>query len=358
MIDSRRRSSRLSEAVRDLPPGYFALVMATGIVSLAAHFLLLEPIAIALFWINVAAYGALWILTLWRLAKFGRRMAEDLSNHARGAGFFTLPAGTCVLGSQWVVLRSQLAVAAVLWIAGIALWAVVTYGFFAAVTVAAKKPALGEGLNGTWLIAVVAMQSIAVLGCLVAPFFASSERVLTLAAAMHTGGFMLYLPLIALLLYRWTFVEFTPQQLTPPYWINMGALAISTLAGCRLLQSSAGHPLLSRLKPFLEGGTFFFWTAATWWIPLLLVLGFWRHVVRRVPLRYDPQFWGMVFPLGMYTTCTVQLSHTLDLPGLMGLARVFVWPALVAWTATFIGMLLRIAGALAAIRGSKDVERG
>jgi tellurite resistance protein TehA-like permease len=86
------------------------------------------------------------------------------------------------------------------------------------------------------------------------------------------------------------------------------------------------------------GFTFFFWAAATWWIPLLLVLGFWRHVIRRVPIVYDPQYWGMVFPLGMYTTCTVQMARALDLPQLMGVARVFVWPALFAWLVTFVGM--------------------
>ncbi len=328
--------------IEKLSPGYFSLVMATGIVSLAAHFLDLDPIAMALFWINVVAYGVLCILTLARLLWCVRKVAADLSDHARGPGFFTLPAGTCVLGVQFVILRAQPHVAIALWFVGIASWVIVTYGFFTAVTVKAKKPALGDGLNGTWLIAVVAMQSIAVLGCLVAPSSSSPATVIFVAAAMHMGGFMLYLPLIALLLYRWTFVDFTPQQLTPPYWINMGALAISTLAGARLLQSTVDTPLLHRLTPFIEGATFFFWTAATWWIPLLLLLGFWRHVVKRMPLVYDPQYWGMVFPLGMYTTCTLQMSRALELPGLMPVAHVFIWPALISWLVVFCGLMLTL----------------
>jgi hypothetical protein len=40
-------------------PGYFALVMTTGIVSLAAHFLGHEHLAQALFWLNVFACRAL-----------------------------------------------------------------------------------------------------------------------------------------------------------------------------------------------------------------------------------------------------------------------------------------------------------
>ena len=47
-------------------PGYFALVMATGIVSLAAHFLGHEYIAQALLWLNVFAYAVLWAITFIR----------------------------------------------------------------------------------------------------------------------------------------------------------------------------------------------------------------------------------------------------------------------------------------------------
>ncbi|MFN2634189.1 MAG: hypothetical protein ABR610_12305 [Thermoanaerobaculia bacterium] len=50
--------------------------------------------------------------------------------------------------------------------------------------------------------------------------------------------------------------------------------------------------------------TLLFRAAATWWIPMLLILGFWRHVTRRFPLTYNPLYWGAVFPLGMYTVCT------------------------------------------------------
>lgn len=338
MPDEPPSRGRLSAAIEALPPGYFALVMATGIVSLAAQFVGMKVVPTALFWINVAAYSVLCALTLARLARHPRRVADDLGDHARGPGFFTLPAGTCVLGAQFAILRESPSIAAGLWIAALVLWALVSYGFFASVTIKAEKPALSEGLNGTWLVSVVSMQALAVLGCVTASSFSEPSLVLFVATAMHMGGFMLYLPLIALLLYRWTFVAFTPFQLTPPYWINMGALAISTLAGARLLQSAGISPLLQRLTPFLQGSTFFAWSAATWWIPLLVVLGVWRHGFRRVPFRYDPQYWGLVFPLGMYTACTVQLSRALEVPQLEDLARVFVWPALLAWGATAIGM--------------------
>src|SRR5262249_30275259 len=71
---------------------------------------------------------------------------------------------------------------------------------------------------------------------------------------------------------------------------------------------------LQEMLPFLRGFTMLFWATATWWIPMLLTLGFWRHVYKRFPLRYDPLFWGAVFPLGMYSVSTKQLSLAFQLP--------------------------------------------
>lgn len=60
----------------------------------------------------------------------------------------------------------------------------------------------------------------------------------------------------------------------------MGAMEISTLAGARLLENASDAPFLASLLPFLKGFTVFYWATATWWIPILLVLGVWRHLIQ------------------------------------------------------------------------------
>jgi tellurite resistance protein TehA-like permease len=97
--------------------------------------------------------------------------------------------------------------------------------------------------------------------------------------------------------------------------------------------------MLRDLLPFVKGLTLMFWATATWWIPMLVILGIWRHGFSRFPLRYDPLYWGAVFPLGMYTVCTVRLSHVIDAPYLLVISRVFVFVALAAWTLTITGLI-------------------
>lgn len=341
MSPSLKRAGRnLDEALSELYPGYFALAMATGIVSVAAYLLELRRVAWLLLWINEAAYIVLWLLMLLRLVRHFRLVVRDLTDHTRGPGFFTLVAATCVLGSQFVILERDYATARFLWWLGLALWLTVTYSFFAAVTVRERKPGIEAGLNGAWLIAIVATQSVSILSALIAPSVDRGQDVLRFfALAMYLFGGMLYILIIVLIFYRFTFYTFDPANLTPPYWINMGAVAITTLAGATLLLGAREWGFLAELSPFLKGFTLFFWATGTWWIPLLLILGAWRHLVRRFPLRYDPQYWGMIFPLGMYTACTFQLARATELPFLVPIASSFVYIAIGAWSVTFLGLL-------------------
>ncbi len=332
---------KIKYEVNSLYPGYFAFVMATGIVSIASYLQGLFSLSRALLFINILGYVVLWFLTLFRLLRYFPGFKADLTSHIRGPGFFTLVAGTCILGNQFVLIAQDFTTAMYLFSAGTVLWLILIYAFFTAVITGKTKPDLGKGMHGGWFISVVATQSVSVLGALVASgFFPMQMHILFFSLFLYLLGSMLYLIIITLVFYRLTFFNLTPEEFIPLYWVDMGAAAITTLAGGRLILAAAEWAFLQEILPFLKGFTLLFWATATWWIPLLLILSAWRH--KRFPLIYDPQYWSLVFPLGMYTASTFVFAEATGLAAFYLISRYFIYAALLAWIVTFIGMLGRI----------------
>ncbi len=320
-------------------PGYFSLVMATGIVSIDAHFFEFRGLAMALFYLNIAAYLVLWTLTAARLVRYPANCAADLQNPMRSVGFLTMVAGTCILGNQFAMLTSWLGVAAALWLFGALLWIGLIYAFFTFATIREPKSSLDQGINGAWLLVVVSTQSVSVLATLIARSTPHPGHTMFIALAMFLLGLVLYLFLFVMVLYRWLFFDMRADVMTPPYWINMGALAITTLAGSRLLLAAGVWEPLTQLAVVIKTLTFAAWVTASWWIPLLIIIGFWRHAVRKVAIVYDPAYWALVFPLGMYAACTLMFAKATAWPLPVIIPQAFFAAALVAWSLAFFGLL-------------------
>ena len=296
------RKGGLALNLEDLSPAYFGLVMATGIVSLAAFMMEHPDIATALFYLNIVQYAVLCLLYALRAWRYPRRFFGDMVAHLSGPGYFTTVAGTGILASQFMLLRENTTAGLILCMFAILLWVGLTYTIFTAFTVKRSKPTLDKGINGGWLLAVVATQALSISSALLAARMGQPYRLELnlMALSMWLWGGMLYIWMMSLIFYRYAFFQFSPGDLAPPYWINMGAMAISTLAGSLLILNAPHAPYLMSLLPFLKGFTVFYWATGTWWIPMLLLLGIWRYGYERFPFEYDPLYWGAVFPLGKW----------------------------------------------------------
>ncbi len=340
MLGRKLTAAGVKSSVSDFHPAYFAMVMSTGIISISSHLLGYQIIAEALIWLNLLFYFSLWAITLARILVYPEKILSDLSDHVRGVGFFSLVAGTCILGTQILVQFEANDTAFIFLISGIILWIFFIYFVLTSLAVKEIKPSLEAGISGLWLLIVVSTQSISILGALLAPHLVRfPDEILFFALAMFLLGGMLYLVIISLIFYRLMFFKLNPESFYPNYWVNMGAVAISTLAGSTLTLNNSGSSILEQFIPFIKGLTLFFWAGATWWIPLLVMLEIWRHVINRIKISYSPQYWGLVFPLGMYTASSLRLSEAMNLEFLSVIPRYFFFVALLAWVITLTGLL-------------------
>jgi tellurite resistance protein TehA-like permease len=322
--------------------------MATGIVSLAVDDQGFRSAALALFAVNAIAYACLWGLGAVRLARAPRAVWRDLRDHIAGPQFLTIVAATAVVGAQSARFQHSAVLAAATWIAATALWIGLTYAFLGGVIVGEHKPRLDQGLDGSWLLLTVSTESLAVLGTLAACAFPRPDIVVFASLVLFLAGAMLYILVIGLIFFRWIFRPMPARTLTPTYWINMGAVAITTLAGARLIETAPAYAFVASVEHFIAGFTLFFWATGTWWIPLLVVVFAWRHTRARTPLHYDAQYWSLVFPLGMYSAATHAYAAGNRLAFLSPLARIACVLAVIAWIATAAGLvrtlLRRLAG--------------
>jgi tellurite resistance protein TehA-like permease len=331
----------ISNTIKGLHPAYFAMVMSTGIISIASNLLGFTGIACVLFYINIIAYAILLPILILRVIIYWDYLYKDLCNPKLSFVFFTTVAGTNVLGSQFVTVVNQPEIAKIFWYFGIFLWTVVSLSTFSILFLTCAE-GLDKVMHGGWLIATVGTQSVAVLGGILAPEFGGyGSFVLFCSFVWWMIGAFLYMILITLLFYKLVFFKLSPEEFAPPYWINMGALAITTLAGAVLCLSIPKiGDTFSDFLIFSKGFTLFFWSFGTWWVPLLFILAFWKYIFSRTPFKYSPLYWGMVFPLGMYTACTFKLSQALELPFIINIPKYFIYIAFTAWIIIFISMIV------------------
>jgi tellurite resistance protein TehA-like permease len=349
----RLRDNGRLHGVRHLFPGYFALVMATGIVSAALLDVGRSGLSEALLAIAVVCLAVLAVMLVLRLALFPRDVGADLSAPERTYGFFTVVAACDVVGTRFAADGRTTVTQALFWVA-LLVWAALSYGIPVRLVLGPRTRPVLAGVNGSWFIWVVGTQSLVVATATLGGAFPTGTRSAGLVAvALWSVGVVLYLIVATLVLIRLLLLEVTPDDLTPPYWVTMGATAITVLAAARILAMPGGAPAVEAAHPVIVGLAVVLWAFGTWLIPMLVAFSVWRHVLRRTRLEYEPQLWSIVFPLGMYAAASMELGRVAHLPIVERIGKTWVWVAFPAWALTFAAML----GQILLVRGWQARDR-
>jgi len=309
--------------------------MATTIVSIAAREVGFELLSIVLLWIAVAAFVSLAALDM-GLARHPLALLRRAGQPGEGFHALGFVADGCVLGIR--IARTpgaKVIIAAVLLGCGFVLWILILG------EVAAEHGRRGLGRRrqapptvpgteprGEWLLAVVATEGLAILAARIARI----EQLPALhagATVLWIAGTLAYVVIGALLAQRPAQPRFGLADVSPDWWIVMGAPAIWCVAAVTI---TGAHPGTA-------GGAVaaVAWGLATMMLIVIAVADALR--TRGFGLRFTPERWTMVFPLGMYSVASWMLGQSLEAGWLTELGRLWLAVALAAWAALALGEL-------------------
>jgi tellurite resistance protein TehA-like permease len=297
--------------------------MATTVVSIASRNAGLEALSIVLLWVAVAAFVSLAALDLW-LVRHPIAMLRRAGQPGEGFHALGFVADGCVLGVRIVEAgNAALTIAVILLAGGSVLWVLI----LAAVAVEHGRGGVRKP-RGEWLLTVVATEGLAILAAKIA-----ARHHLP---ALHAGATALWIiggvacvVVGGLLAHRAAMPDFGLGNITPDWWIVMGAPAIWCVAAVAV---TGAHP-----------GTAGAAAAAVAWglASLMLIVIAAADALRalRLGVRFTPERWTMVFPLGMYCVASWTLGQSLGANWLSELGRLWLAVAFTAWAAVGYGEL-------------------
>ncbi|MGC4933584.1 tellurite resistance/C4-dicarboxylate transporter family protein [Gordonia sp. DT30] len=317
----------------------FTYVMATGIVSTALRNTGADLASLILFWLAVVGYVGLLAGVLAGLGRSGPGRARRLLAQIRDRRFATL-AFTAAAG----VLATRLAAigqntwALVLIIVATVSWVLLEYTVISGILLSLSRG--GEtGLarvDGTWLLWVVATQSIGVSAAAYAHAVGSPG--MANFATVCWGIGILQLVIVAVLVgARLLLVPMRADDEVAPYWVLMGAGAISVLAAAEILGTGTEQAVMS--EAVVGAVAMAIWSFITWLVPMLIALTHWQTFRPGGNRRFRAALWAMVFPIGMYGEATRQLGHVRDTGWMVTVGLWESWVALAVWVLVALGML-------------------
>lgn len=333
-MDTRPRHvpELLELILEEIPPASGAVVMGTGIVSVALALDGVQWLSLALLVIAALVWIALaWFLPA-RAVTDAERFEEDLGHPTS----LTSVAGTGVLGTRLTLLGWD-KIGAVLLVVALATW----IGLVPLVLRNWKLPTIGASF-----ILTVGTESLALLG------FAISDDT-------HTA-WLFYASLAPFVLglgfYLYVLRSFDFKMLlhgSGAHWVTGGALAISTVAAGRLVLSADHNGLFVGGRGVLEMIALVLWCATlAWWPALMLCEGL------RPRLRYTVRRWSTVFPVGMCAACSFVVGPIVGIDGITTFAQVWVWVAFALWAVVFGAMVRRIPALLRSARPARAARLG
>jgi C4-dicarboxylate transporter/malic acid transport protein len=319
-----RDLQRPSHVFANLTPNWYASIMGTGVVAVAASSLPVQFSGLRGFGIAAWAAAAMLLIALsgatvahWiRHPVTARGHAlNPVMAHFYGAppmAMMTVGAATILLGKDVIGLRAAVDVDWVLWTAGtvtgLAVAALIPYLMFT------RHVITRDGAFGGWLMPIVPPMVSASTGALLIPHVAAGQGRLTMLMgcyALFGLSLLASIIVIALVWYRLATHGIGEARMVPTLWIVLGPLGQSITAA-NLLGGVAHEALPAPYSTALQAFGVVYgvpvWGFALLWA---VIAGAVTIRTARVGMPFSLTWWSFTFPVGTCVTGTSALAlHT------------------------------------------------
>ncbi|CAE6457766.1 unnamed protein product [Rhizoctonia solani] len=350
-------------SIKNFTPAWFSVNMGTGAVSVLLHNFpygsrpVLHGFGVAILILNVCLFGLFCVLSGIRYGRYPEilRLMYKHPVQSLYLGCFPMGFATLINSSLNAYLAYKLnsSFLYILW----GLWwfdtiiALAVYFLMLYIMITRQNHSL-RALTAVWLLPAVTPIVPATTGALLARAilpFSTSHATITLfvASALLFLGLGLTFMILPLYMLRLITEGLPPNTMIISKFLPVGPCGQGGMAFVIIgqvfaeiaQQDHSTNMLLAEPQPwilFRVFGGFFLWTFGIWWILLSLLAIY--ETFRSQPPRFAVGFWGMVFPSGVYTLLTWQLSEIFDsaffriLSAILSISVILLWATLLVTT--------------------------
>lgn len=339
--------SVLKIATYSLDTRWFTPVMATVMVATVSQLYGLEAVAHYFFIASLVMFFAVLVFKAIRIVLFYKDSRNELLNLEKSLYFFTIVGAINLVGVCLSKIFHLYTTASIFWYVAISFWLGISLALFSILFLYRKSEErkLEDIFHGGWFFAIVGTQSTAFLGIIVAGRATQYVTFIQLFSfALWSIGASLYLIFMVLTILRLVFYQFSNNTALSPYWMNIGAAALTALAGTTLYQhiQIVNGPFVDFLT-FLKGFSLFFWSFGLWWLPFLVIFAIRKQTYGSEGFVFSVGYWEIVFALGLYAHSTLQLVGLFEGQYLVILSICFYVACIILWCFSSIFTIVHLA---------------
>lgn len=334
--------------IRQFTPNWFTVSMGTGVVALiVSEFPMLKALTwqlgTGLWYFNILLFVLFSVLYGLRWAFYPHEAKQIFQHPSMSLFLGTIPMALATILNgflkygQFIYGDTAVQIAQTLWYADVVLALLVAWAVPFAMY-RHQEHALQQ-MTAVWLLPIVACEVAASSGGLLLGHLAADTH----AVAILLGSYVLWgvsvLPafaILTILMLRLVLHKLPEKELAVSSWLALGPIGTAALAllvlghQAPMLMASLGLAQLGQL--FQQAGilaSLILLGFGLWWLGIA-VLTTLHHAKQDLPFNLG--WWGLTFPLGVYTLAILTLAQQLNLAFLYAVGYAFAAILMLLWS--------------------------